>query len=237
MPLSQKPDEEVNPHGHNIAKPVARNASYEFRGFFYEACDCYSICPCWTGGSPDEGECTGVFAWDIQAGSIDGIDVSGRRTVSVSHHSGLRDAASQSVMIFVDDVATPEQTDALVSAFSGSLGGPLRELAELLGEFLGVEPAAISLRRDGRLTTLTVGRRIRVEGTATEGPDGRVMTLSDGKLSNVLGSPAEVGVSCRFRVGLPTHAMDLDLRGRSTMGGRFLYEYAGSESGRHRNAG
>ncbi len=51
------------------------------------------------------------------------------------------------------------------------------------------------------------------------------MTLSDGKLSEVLGSPAEVGESWRFRVGLAAHGMDLDLRGRSTMSGRFSYEH------------
>ena len=128
-------------------------------------------------------------------------------------------------MIFVDDEATAEQMDALVGAISGSFGGPLKELAALLGQLLGVEQAAIALQREGRVTTLTVGRRIQVEGTATEGPTGRSMTLVDGKLSVVLGSPAEIGVSRRFRVGLPAQEMDLDLRGRSTMAGHFSYQH------------
>lgn len=212
--------------GYMGTKPEPRKAPYQFQGSFYEACDCYSICPCWTGNSPDEGECTGIFAWDIEAGFIDGVDVAGLRAVSVSQHAGLRGEARQRVMIFIDDRATPRQTDVLLAAFSGSLGGSLRELTDLLGEFLGAEQAPITLRREGRLTTLTVGRHIRVEGTATEGPSGRLMTLSDGLLSNVLGSPAEIGESCRFRVGLSAHKMNLDLRGRSTMAGRFSYEHS-----------
>jgi hypothetical protein len=189
---------------------------------FFEACDCYTICPCWLGNSPDGDECTGIFAWDIQAGKIDGVDVAGLLAVSVSHHSGLRDEARQRVVIFIDERASRVQADALAAAFSGRLGGPLQELGDLLGELLGVERAPIELRREGRMTTLTVDRRIRVEGAATEGPAGR-MTLSEGKLSKVLGSPAEVGESGRFRVALSTQAMDLDLRGRSTMSGRFSY--------------
>jgi hypothetical protein len=122
--------------------------------------------------------------------------------------------------------ATRQQTDALEAAFSGSLVGPLRELADLLGELLAAESAPITLRREGRLTTLTVGKRIEVKGPAIEGPSGRPMTLSNGKLSNVLGSPAEVGESWRFRVGLPAHRMEMDLRGRSTMSGCFSYEHA-----------
>ena len=121
-----------------------RNAPYRLVGSFYEACDCYSICPCWTGNSPDEGECTGIFTWEIEDGSIDGIDVAGLRAVSVSHHSGFRSDAKQRVVIFVDDRATRQQTDALAAAFSGSLGGPLQELADLLGELLAVESAPIS---------------------------------------------------------------------------------------------
>jgi hypothetical protein len=201
-----------------------RGAPYEIRGLFYEACDCFTVCPCWLGNSPDGDECTGVFAWEIEAGSIDGVDVEGLRAVSVSQHAGLRDEARQRVMIFVDDRATRVQADAMTAAFSGRLGGPLQELGDLLGELLGVERVPIEIRREGRLTTLTVDRRIRVEGTSREGPSGP-MTLSDGTLSEVLGSPAEVGESGRFRVALSPHGVDLDLRGRSTMSGRFSYQH------------
>jgi hypothetical protein len=201
-------------------------APYKLSGLFYEACDCYTICPCWLGNDPDGGECTGIFAWEVEQGSIDGIDVAGLLAVSVSYHAGLRDGSQQRVVILVDDRATRQQADALAAAFSGTLGGPLQELTELLGELLAVEQAPIVLRREGRLTTLSVGRRILVEGTTNEGPSGRHMTLTDGKLADVLGSPAEVGESWRFRVGLAAYGMDLDVRGRSTMSGRFAYENA-----------
>jgi FtsP/CotA-like multicopper oxidase with cupredoxin domain len=198
---------------------------YQLSGLFYEACDCYTVCPCWLGNDPDGGECTGVFAWEIEKGSIDGVDVAGLLAVSVSHHTGLRDEAKQRVMIFIDERATRVQADALAAAFSGRLGGPMQELADLLGELLGVERSPIALRREGRLTTLTVHRRIRIEGSTREGPSGRPMALNDGKLSNVLGSPAEVGESGRFRIGLSAQGIDIDLRGRSTMSGRFSYQY------------
>lgn len=209
-------------------KLEARDAAYQFSGSFYEACDCYSICPCWTGGKPDEGQCTGIFAWEIEQGWIDGVDVSGLRAVSVSHHSGQRNAAArQRVVIIIDESATQQQSAALVAAFTGSLGGPLEELAELLGELLAVEHSRIMLRREGRLTTLAVGRRRRIwiEGATSEGPFERPITLSDGRLSAVLGSPAEVGESWRMQVGLAGHGMDLDVRGRSTMSGRFAYQH------------
>jgi hypothetical protein len=209
------------------SKPLVSDAPYRLSGAFFEACDCRSVCPCWTGDDPDDGECTGIFAWDIEEGSIDGVDVSGLRAVSVSQHVGFRgDDARQRVVVIVDDAATQRQSDALVAAFTGTLGGPLRELADLLGELLGVDHGSITVRHEGRLTTLTVDRRLLVEGTVTEGNPGRVITLRDGLLSEVLGTPAEVGESWRFRIGLSSHGMEADLRGRSTMRGRFSYDHA-----------
>lgn len=208
-----------------VRKPAVDRgqASYQLSGLFYEACDCFVVCPCWLGGDPDEGACTGVFAWEIEQGTIDGVDVSGLRAVSISQHTGAREAARQRVVIFIDERATRRQAALMAAAFSGKLGGPLQELAALLGELLAVEQAPIEIRREGRLTSLTVDHRIRVEGTANHGPSGRPTALNDGLLSEVLGTPAEVGESGRFRVGLGKHEMNLDLRGRSTMSGRFSY--------------
>jgi FtsP/CotA-like multicopper oxidase with cupredoxin domain len=220
-------------------KPAAdrRLAPYQLTGVFYEACDCFTICPCWLGSDPDGGECTGVFAWEIEKGSIDGVDVAGLRAVSISHHTGSREDAKQRVVIFVDERATRRQMDAMAAAFSGRLGGPLQQLADLLGELRAVEPAPIVFRREGRLTTLTIDRRIRVEGAASEGPSGRLMALNHGKLATVLGTPAEIGQSGRFHIGLSDHGMEIDVRGRSTMSGRFSYTHRPTPGARVPDAG
>jgi hypothetical protein len=204
--------------------PAQREAPYSLRGTFLEVCDCFTICPCWSDRVPDEGECTGAFAWFVSEGSIDGIDVSGRKTVSVSMHEGHRDGAKQRVMLFVDDAASKEQAEAMAAVFSGRLGGPLRELSVLLGELLGIETSPIEMTFDGNRSRLTVGRRIVAETTASIGSTGEITTLSDGRLSSVLGRTAQVGVSQRLKVGMPGHGIDIDLRGRSSMRGQFSYE-------------
>jgi hypothetical protein len=202
-----------------------REAPYAFSGDFYEACDCFTICPCWTGSAPDADSCTGVFVWSIQKGEIEGVDVAGRRVASVSTHTGHREMAQQRVLVFVDEGASEEQATRLAQALTGQLGGPLRELAKIMGELLAVETAAIELEHEGRHTKLSVGRKIVVSGAGATRRDGRATTLADARLSDVLGSPAEVGVTHRFKVGLPGHGIDVDLRGRSSMRGPFSYEH------------
>jgi hypothetical protein len=200
-----------------------REVDYTLRGNFLEFCDCYTVCPCWVDRAPDDGTCTGIFVWVVTEGTIGGVDVAGHTTVSVSTHSGHRDGAKQRVMLFVDDTASDAQVEALAGAFSGRFGGPLGELSPLLGALLGVERAKIDVQWSACASQLSVGRRIMVDAVNNIGSTGKITTLSDGRLATVLGTPAEVGVSRRLRIGLQEQGLDLDVRGRSAMRGHFRY--------------
>ncbi len=72
---------------------------YDLQGTFYEACDCEVICPCWAGVPPDMGSCTGLFAWDISTGTVEGIDVSGSKVVVLSSGKSCDDSAYMLVLI------------------------------------------------------------------------------------------------------------------------------------------
>ena len=96
------------------------------------------MCPCWTDDEPDDGHCTGLFAWSVDTGStIDGLQVGGARVVCVTTHLGRRrgQAAEENTLsvIFVDVVDLPEDKragafTALGQAFSGDRSGPLEDL-------------------------------------------------------------------------------------------------------------
>lgn len=108
--------------------------SYRVEGRFFEACDCFVPCPCWFGESADEGECTGIVGWQIENGEISGIDVTGLAIVSISQHTGGRDAPIHGrVALLIDATASDEQERAVTAAFTGQLGGPLGELARMGG--------------------------------------------------------------------------------------------------------
>ncbi|MFC0341186.1 DUF1326 domain-containing protein [Paracoccus niistensis] len=212
-------------YGRPLAVPQPGRVPYTLSGDFLEVCDCFTICPCWTGRSPDNGECTGVFAWAIREGQIDGLDMAGRRVVSVSTHEGHRDGADQQVLLFVDDGAGDKEARLLVGTFSGIFGGPLGDLGRILGTLLGAARAKIELDLSGRRARLSVGRVIAAESTPVIGATGRATQLSDARLSAVLGDPAEVGVARSLKVALPWHGLDIDLRERSAMRGPFAYTH------------
>src|SRR5215204_1329006 len=61
---------------------------------------------------------TGLVAWHIEKGEIDGLDVSGVTAVSVSHHGGNRKGVRMRLALFVDEGASEQQTKALARALS-----------------------------------------------------------------------------------------------------------------------
>jgi hypothetical protein len=197
--------------------------AYEMRGQFLEACDCQVMCPCWLDQEPDEDQCTGMIAWYVERGRIDTVDVSGLAAVSVSYHRGHRHGAKARVALLVDDRASDAQQQALAGAFTGKLGGPLAELAEMTDETGSVQPARISYTTDAAATTVTAGQVLTVTMSPLTGSTGRITTLADAALATLLGTPAEVGRSSAFRLDLPGQSLDLDVQARGANRGRFAY--------------
>ena len=114
-------------------------AVYSLVGTLIEACSCGVNCPCWIGEDPDLGECFAIIAYGLDQGRIRGVDVSGLNLVLIAHIPGNVLAGNWEIVALVDERATPEQRDLLLGAFTGKLGGPLADLAQLVGSVKGVE--------------------------------------------------------------------------------------------------
>ena len=139
--------------------------SWNLKGSYAETCSCELMCPC--NLTFDHGAtydyCRATLAFDIRKGEVDGADVSGRRVVTIIDTPKVMTDGNWRLGMFVDDQATDEQFDKLVKVFGGQLGGPMALLAPLVGEIVGVERAAITIRDDGVLHSVRVGDVIEFE--------------------------------------------------------------------------
>jgi hypothetical protein len=200
---------------------------YELRGRFLEACDCGVPCPCWFEQSPDEDECTGLTAWHIEQGTINGFDVSGLIAVSMSQHGGHRDQPEHAHMaLVIDESADDGQFIAMREAFSGQLGGPLAELGGLAPEPQLVERAPLAFSAEGASMLLRVGPRVEVQARLLKGPGDEPIRIRNGILSKLLGDPGEAGKASRFRLELPGRK-PIEKTDSSTTSGNFSYHHEG----------
>ena len=207
---------------------MTTNGGYDLEGTLLEACSCDVLCPCWIGEDPDGGRCFAFNAYRFDRGSIRGVDVGGLNFIRVVLIPGnVLTPNSWTQVMLIDDQASEEQFRAIVDAFAGELGGPLADLAGLVGETLAVERAPISHEIVEGAGTLTVGDKISATMHPFRGPDGTPTTLRDSLFSTVGGSPAYVAVADTHEVKLPEYGMEWQYDKRNAIQSEWKIVHAG----------
>ena len=198
--------------------------TYVLDGTLLEACSCGGPCPCWVGDDPDGGRCDSVNAYHIDQGQVKGVDVSNLSFVQVNQIPGNVLAGNWRAVFYIDDKATPEQQEAILNVFGGKLGGPLADVASLVGERVAVHFVPIEHRVEGGKGTLRVGEIVEAEMAPYTDANGRPTTIHDTVFSTIPGSPAYLAKASHHRVNIPEYSMIWEFSGRNAIQGDFHFE-------------
>lgn len=198
--------------------------AYQMEGSLLEVCTCNILCPCWVGEDPDGGICNAAQAWHIDHGTINGVDVSGLTLGLVNHIPGNVLKGNWRVMLYIDDKATDQQQEAMLDVFTGKLGGPVADLAQLIGEVVGVERAPILFEVEGVKGTLKIGQVAEAQLEPFLGAGGQPTALHDTVFTTIPGSAAYVGKASSFRSNNPALGHNVNLQGHNAIQGSFRFE-------------
>src|SRR5918998_3739676 len=137
--------------------------AWRLEGSYSENCTCDVVCPCAASAFAAPAtydRCNAVLAFHIDSGEVDNTDVSGLNVVVVVDTPQQMSEGNWRVGMFMDERASDEQAEKLGAVFSGQMGGPLANLAPLIGENLGTEVAPIEYVDDGTRHRYKVGDAI-----------------------------------------------------------------------------
>jgi hypothetical protein len=197
---------------------------YAIEGKLLEVCSCNGPCPCWVGDDPDGGKCDAFLAYHYDKGHINGVDVSGLTLGLVARIPGNVLQGNWQVVAHVDKRATPEQKEMIMGAHTGRYGGPLGDLAPLIGAMLGVYDTEIDFQMIEGKGTIRMGDAVYGEMQPYADSQGRPTKLVDSVFSTIPGSPAYMGKASVNRVNLPEHGMRWEFSGRNAVLGDFKFE-------------
>ena len=198
--------------------------SYHLEGRLLEVCNCRVLCPCWIGEDPDFGTCDTIIAWRVDKGSVDGVDVGGNTIAAVAHVPGNILEGNWTAAIFVDDNASKAQEDALLSVYTGKAGGPVADLAKLIGTVVSVERAPIRFDIDGGKGTLEIGKDYYAELEPYVSAMGKTTTLTDTVFSTVPGAPVFVGKAPIYRSKNAAIGIDVDIKNHNALQSTFVFD-------------
>jgi len=108
--------------------------AYHLEGRLLEVCNCRVLCPCWIGEDPDFGTCDTIVSWHFDKGKIGDVDVAGRTIALIAHIPGNILQGNWKAAVYVDDKASAQQKEAILNVYTGKLGGPVGDLAKLIGD-------------------------------------------------------------------------------------------------------
>jgi len=83
------------------------------------------------------------------------------------------------VVLFVDDKASADQKNAIVGAIGGEYGGPMADLAQLVGEVVAVESAPIRHEVKNGHGVLEIPGTLEAEMEPYRNTDGTITTIRD----------------------------------------------------------
>jgi hypothetical protein len=199
--------------------------AYHLEGRLLEVCTCNILCPCWVGENPDNDTCEAIAAWHIDKGTINGIDVSGLTFAMLAHIPGNVLAGNWRIAAYVPDHATPEQTQALVDVWTGKLGGPVADLAGLVGEVVGLERVPMKFTVDEGEGTIIIGDVAEATMAPYRGALGQVTTLGDTVFSTIPGAPAYAAKASNYRRESTKYGFKpIDLQGHNAIQGNFMFD-------------
>jgi hypothetical protein len=198
--------------------------AYQLEGKLLEVCNCNVLCPCWIGENPDNGTCDTVVAYHIDKGTVDGTDVSGLSLALVAFIPENVLKGDWRVAVFVDDKATPQQQEALLSVWTGKLGGPVADLAKLVGEVVAVQRAPITFAVSEGEGTLKIADVVDTAMAPYKGGTGKLTTLNESVFSTIPGAPAYVSKASHYKRNSEKFGLnDVDIKNSNAIQGSFRF--------------
>ena len=164
------------------------------------------------------------WAWHFDKGTIDGVDVSGLTLGAMAHIPGNILQGNWRVVVVVDDKATPQQEEAILSVYTGKQGGPVADIVKLIGEVVGVERAPITFQAANGTGMLKMGQAVDAEMVPYLSPKGEPTMLHSSVFSSTDGGPAYVGKAPVYKLTNQALGLNVNLSGHSVIQGRFTFE-------------
>jgi hypothetical protein len=147
---------------------------WKVAGQYYETCSCDFVCPCvltQLTAKPSKGSCTFAMSFKIEQGKFGEVPLDGLGFMIIGFTPEEMGKGNWSAGVIVDEHASTEQRDAIVTVASGAAGGPMAALSGLITNFVGVESAPIRFERDGVRWSVNASNFVRMSAEPAMGID------------------------------------------------------------------
>ena len=188
---------------------------WRLKGQYFESCNCEVLCPCIVQGTsvqPTDGHCDVGLACHIEEGDFNGVSLVGLNFLAVYYTPGPMSDGNWTSGFYVDELATPEQREAMEQILSGQMGGPAERWRALTSDFRGIKYVTIEFKAEGRVRSINIPGIIdfNVEGIIKPGQDDALLLVNAGHPVN-----RDIYIAKGTRATYTDHGMSWDNTGKN----------------------
>ncbi len=146
--------------------------TWQIAGDYFETCSCDFLCPCIPSNmaaAPTKGWCNFAMVFKIEKGNSDAVKLDGLSFAVIGHAPEIMGKGNWSVGLIIDERASADQKQAIMTIASGQAGGPPAILTGVVGKLLGAESRPITFKKDGLRRSVSIPNMLEqsVEGVAS----------------------------------------------------------------------
>lgn len=155
--------------------------TWEISGQYMETCNCDYLCPCPLTGLAEttHGTCIFAMAFRVDRGQFDGTSLDGTKFLIIGRTPGNMGEGNWEVGVIVDDAASEAQQQAVGAITSGQSGGPIANIAPLIGSVLGMEVRPIQFEGNEGSWAVSVPDLLDQAVEGARGLGGELMALDN----------------------------------------------------------
>jgi hypothetical protein len=102
--------------------------TWSIEGPWFKNCNCDPGCPCDFNQAPTHGQCEGIIAMRIDRGHFGDVSLDGVKFVGAAYWPGRIDEGDGHIVPIVEESASEDQRNAILTLLSGDAGGTLFEI-------------------------------------------------------------------------------------------------------------
>jgi hypothetical protein len=102
--------------------------TWSIEGAWFKNCNCDPGCPCDFNQAPTTGQCEGIIAMRVDKGHFGDVSLDGVKFAGAAYWPGRLDEGDGHIIPIVDEAASEEQRQAVLTLMSGQAGGTLFEI-------------------------------------------------------------------------------------------------------------
>ncbi len=154
--------------------PISRSVSdmaWKVEGDYFENCSCSVLCQCIYHSYPRQ--CDAGIAWHIERGEFGDVRLDTLNVVAVFSFGG---PSVGDMALYVDELASLQQGEALGKIFTCQAGGQVALIAPFVGKVLGIRRVPVEYKVQGKVRSVSVPRILEMVidpaegGNVKEGP-------------------------------------------------------------------